>query len=349
MGKRETKETYKDSKEAAKNVTTAYEPVTASAGQRADTAGSQSGELRDAITGGYGGMASGPARQMNMPREIKVGELQAANTEYQKFRDTGGLSAENESRMRGGGGFDEFAKTGGYSDKNKADIKAQAISPIGSYATGTQDEISRRQALTGGYAPGMDAANRQLRRDTSRGIADTSLNANIAIQDKVNQGRQYGISGMANSEAGLAGLQTGNRLQALGGEYNTGNAISGYDAQNVGNTMNAEQFNINTANQQQAAGLSGLSGMYGSDVNREQAERDRQGGMMTDADRARLGYMGTQGQIAVQPGIGGNIMSGVGAAAGIAGGIMSGGATSMLGGMMPRGGTTSSGQFTGYA
>jgi hypothetical protein len=346
MAKKETKETYKESKQYAQGAANDYAPL-ADAAQARASGGQDNPELaanRDEILGAYRGMASGAnpiqARTMSGVGAIDVSDLKNTLEEYKKFRDTGGLSSENIERMRGMGGFDEFAKTGGYTDESIANIKAQAISPIGSYASGTRDELARRASLQGGYAPGFDAASRQLRRDTARGIADTSLNANVAIQDRVNAGRQWGISGLTDAEGKLAGMQTGNRLAALGGETNVGGNISQASAADRANQMAVSQFN---AMQETGAdqfnqgarerGISGLSGMYGADIGLQQGEYDRQLAIKNAMNSARGNYLGNQSQLAVQPGIGGNLVGLAGSAAGIAGGMMTGGATSALGGL----------------
>ncbi len=334
MGKRETKDTYKESRQAAQEVPGQYTPLITESQSRATALNPGIAEQREFITGGLKSMM-GPAAQMSARTiggvgSIDVSDLKNSIEGYKGFRDTGGLSAENVERMRGMGGFDEFAKTGGYTPESIANIKAQAISPIGSFATGTRDELARRQALQSGYAPGFDAANRALQRDTARAIADTSLNANVAIQDRVNQGRQWGISGLTGAEQALAGMQTGNRLAALGGETTAGQAISEADARNMANQLAvqqfnaqqeamAQQFNIMNQEQQYAQGLSGLSGLYGQDVGLQQGEYDRQLAINNAMNQARSGYLGTQGQLAAQPGIGGNIMGAVGAGAGVLG------------------------------
>ena len=338
MGKRETKETYKQSQRLGSEAKASYQPLSTAAGERAASYTPGIGGQKDYLTNQYKGMLETGPSELSFGRMGGVGKVDVADVRntlegYKGFRDTGGLSAENMERMRGMGGFDEFAKTGGYTAPQLANIKAQAISPIGSYATGTRDELARRRAVQGGYAPGFDAANRQLQRDTSRAIADTSLAANIQLQDRINQGRQWGISGLSGAEGALAGLQTGNRLAALGGEGTMSQAISDASARDIANNMMVDQFNAQMAAQEAAAnasrqdayrmqGLSGLSDIYGSDIGLQQAEYDRQGRLIGDMNQAMGGYLNNQSQMAVQPGIGGNLVGLAGAAAGIGAGMM---------------------------
>jgi hypothetical protein len=362
MGKRETKETYKTDKSQRSETDTQYNAAIGSANNNAqDVGGTVAGE-KEGLTSGYTDMGNNAnplttrnidtsALQANLGhvsdfattggftpgREASI--MEGVNNLKAMGGETGGLSAENIARIRGNGGYDEFARTGGYTPESIANIKAQAISPIGSYATGTRDELARRTALTGGYAPGFDAANRQLSRDTSRAIADTSLNANVGIQDRINAGRQWGISGVSGAETGLTNQISSNRLNAnqasagielqlqdtisryramgLSMEQATAKALSDYDAQNVSNEMNVGQFNAG----QRAAGLAGLQGLYNTDVGQYQNALDRSTGLLNSRTQANLGYLGNQGQLATQKGSAdnwGKVLSTAGTAAGIA-------------------------------
>lgn len=397
MGKRETKESYKDTKTERGATTAEYDAAQAEAAKRAGGLEGISTTGRNNLIEGYSGLGTAGtlAPQSISTRPIDVGELKTTLPRLREFADTGGftpertssimenvgglkefgrtggLSSENINRMRGMGGFDEFAATGGIDPTQRANIRAKAISPIGSYATGTRDELSRRLALQGGYGPGFDSANRALQRDTSRAIADTSLNAELGIQDRVNEGRRFGISGIAGTEAGLAGLQSGNKLagmQAAGNmelnlqdsisryraaglsmEQATARALAEFDSMNVGNEMQAgmfnagnqmqaDQFNINNAQNVRMAGLGGLQNIYGSDVGQYQSELDRRNQLLGGGTQANLGYLGQQGQLGMQPGVGSNIMKGIGTAAGIAGMVYTGGLSGAIGGAVGGGG-----------
>jgi hypothetical protein len=362
MAKRETKETYDTTKKQTQIADDRYQSAITGADQNAQNIGQTAGSEKEGLTAGYAGMGSNVAKLGTRPinvdalnanlghvsdfamtggftpgREASI--MEGVNNLKTMGGESGGLSGENIARMRGNGGFDEFATTGGYTPTSIANIKAQALSPIGSYATGTRDELARRTALTGGYAPGFDSANRQLSRDTSRAIADTSLNANVGIQDRINAGRQWGISGLAGAEAGLVGQQSSNRINAnqaasgielqlqdtisryramgLSMEQATAKALSDFDAQNVSNEMGVNQFNIENQQNQNARGLSGLQGIYNTDVGQYQNALDRSNGLLGGQTQANLGYLGNQSQLAMQPGIGGNIIQGIGAAAGV--------------------------------
>ncbi len=56
---------------------------------------------------------------------------------------TGGLNDEAIARYRGGGVYDEFAKTGGYSGSDIANIRSRSNSVIPSMYAGLKDELAR--------------------------------------------------------------------------------------------------------------------------------------------------------------------------------------------------------------
>ena len=333
-------------------------------------------QQRDFLTGGYLDIYSN-IKELDKPEKIESGELKETLGEYKKFRDTGGITKENVERIRGLGGFDEFAKTGGYSPEAIANIKAQALAPIGSFASGTRDELARRAAVQGGYSPGFDAAGRQLQRDASRAIADTSLAANVGIQDRVNQGRMWGLSGVSSTEAALAEMQNRNRLMGLGGEQGIGTNLSNISAQDIQNLTQRDLFNIQNSQNMKLAGLGGLGGLYegsmgrqenaydrelrsyensldreltrsesalgrsfaGSQAgyDRQQQEYNRQMGLTNSMFGNQLGGLQNQTQLAMQPGIGGNLVNLAGAAAGIGANLMTGGASGLIGGAIGAG------------
>jgi hypothetical protein len=251
---------------------------------------------------------------------------------------TGGLDSEAANRFRGLGVYDEFAKTGGYSSGDLANIKAQALSPISSAYSSMKGELDRRRSVQGGYAPGFDASSRALRRDTARGIADTSLNANVQLKDRVNQGRMWGAQGASESENAYQGMRTGNmlegaqaggnmqinlqdninryRMQGLNGEQATAAAMADTDKFNAGAQTNTDQFNTGNTLDARYRALAGNEHLYDTSVNQNESARNRELGDMNNRNQTNLGYYDRRTPLATQPGIGGNIMRGIGGIAG---------------------------------
>lgn len=355
MGKRETKDTYKDVKSDQAQAETQYAGAQGEASNQAKEAKSNVDSEKNQLSEGYSSL---PGKNNNVDSSrfdpIYSGYMDlAGNGGYDNARrssimenvsglkdigKTGGLDAESMNRFRGSGVYDEFAKSGGYSDKDQANIKAQALSPISSYAKSTNDELDRRRSVQGGYGPGFDASSRALRRDTSRGIADTSLNANVMLKDKVNAGRQWGATGQTSSENSLQGLRTGNMLAGLQGAGNQEMAmqnsinstrLGGYaGASGAANQIAGIQGgNIDRSNAANAYALQGQQGLYNTDVNQYNGALDRGTNLLNSGVNANQSYYSPRNQLATQPGFGGNLIKGVGAAAGVGSALMGGGAS----------------------
>lgn len=267
----------------------------------------------------------------------------------QSIGATGGIDAAGAARMRGGGVYDDFAQTGGLSQSDRANIKARALSPVSSMASTTRDEMARRRSVQGGFSPGFDASTRALQRDTARNIADTDLSANLGITDQVNQNKLAGAAGMASTEGNYQGLKTGNQLtgltgaantemglnnsiagnqlSALGGANATANGMANVDNMNANigfGNANIQGQNINNQLNQQNLGVSGMQGLYSSDASRYASDLDRNVGITGQNASSNQGYYAARNPLATQPGVGGNVMSLAGTAAGIGGGLISG-------------------------
>lgn len=156
---------------------------------------------------------------------------------------TGGLDATAINRYRGGGVYDEFAKTGGYSEGDIANIRSRSNSAIPSFYASLKDELQRQNTVQGGYSPGYTYGLAKSGRDAYRAGAGQALDTEIGIKDKVNTGRQWGASGMTSSENALQTLRTGNMFRGLEG---------------AGNMTMGLQGSINSG---KLAGLSGLEGL----------------------------------------------------------------------------------------
>ena len=190
------------------------------------------------------------------------------------FGKTGGIDAEGMNRMRGGGVYDEFAKTGGYSEGDKANIRTRANSVIPSMFGSMRDQAQRQASVQGGYGPGQSALMSRLGRNQAGAAADTSLNAELGITSAVNKGRQWGAGSMSEAEQGLQSLKTGNQLQGMRGaadvesgmvnDINRGRmaGIGGIGAQGENDRnaqMQASRSRADIAHQNQMAGIAGSS------------------------------------------------------------------------------------------
>lgn len=356
MAKNETKETYKDTKTAQNNAGAEYNALQADNKGETDQNEGRSDESRDTFRSLNEGLISNPTEAVP---GISSDRFKPASEGYTKlasdggydparrssimenvggFKElgrTGGLDDNATSRMRGLGVADEFAVNGGYSDSDRANIRSKALSPISSYASTTNDELARRRSVQGGFGPGFDSASRAIRRDTSRAIADTSLNTELDIKDRVNSGRQWGSSQVAGNEGNLQTLRTGNMFRGLqgandaemglqeginrgtvtglGGMRATAGDMTDVDRTNAG----IAEGNINRNISQRNLGIGGMRDIYGADDANYNRSQDRSSGLVGEENQTNLGYLQPRTNLATQPGIGGNIMRGIGTAAGV--------------------------------
>jgi hypothetical protein len=171
--------------------------------------------------------------------------------QYMGIAKTGGVDATGMARMRGNGVFDEFAKTGGYSEGDISNIRQRSNAVIPSFFGAMKDNLDRMNTVQGGYSPGYTYQASKMGRDAGRSAAEQALNTETTIKDKVNTGREWGATSLSGAEDNLQRLLSGNRLAALGG---AGSTRTGY---------------VNSRNAGMEAGLGGLDRLRttpGSDV-----------------------------------------------------------------------------------
>lgn len=136
---------------------------------------------------------------------------------YRRFAETGGLDDENIRRIRGNGGFDEFARTGGISEGQKGLIRANAAATGRGIYDATNRQLDTGYSAQGGMNPGYNAQSSKLIRDSARAANESALQAELGIEDRVSEGRRWGIGGMSQAELGLGDLlQRGKMFGAEG-------------------------------------------------------------------------------------------------------------------------------------
>lgn len=240
-------------------------------------------------------------------------------------------------RMRGNGVFEEFSKTGGYSDADKANIRARGTSGVPAMYGRMKDEADRFASVQGGYGPGRAALMSRMGRDQAGAASEASRNAEMGINEAVRTGRMSAAEAMSGAEGRYQSLRgdsfsnAGNMTSALEGDIYGRNrtgfqGIEGRAESDRQAEMSAQSANASAgraasddALRRQMMGLEGLHSLFGS---------SEQGyGRSQEYD---LGNRGTSGQIQ-QGSIDQNMANNpqkswtdyVGAAAGVAGMFMS--------------------------
>jgi hypothetical protein len=200
----------------------------------------------------------------------RIASLDSDIAGLKKIGETGGVDDEGVARIRGGGVFDEFAKTGGISDADKNNIRSRATSVIPAAYARMQAENDRARVAQGGYGPGAAALQSRLMRQQQSGISDAARDAELGITSQVNEGRKWGAGSMSTAELGLADLTSKNKINSLMG---AGNLETGM---------------VSDINKGKMFGVAGLEGMAQANRN---ADLTQQG---INASRAASGAANAQ-------------------------------------------------------
>lgn len=148
---------------------------------------------------------------------------------FKNFANTGGLSPEDMSRMRGLGVFDEFANTGGYSSGDISNIRSRSNSVIPSLFSQNREDLGRLNAIQGGGGGANAAALAKMSRGSSQAMADASRDTELGISDRVRSGRQWGAGSLSDAEGRLQNLLSSNKLAGNSGIVNASSQLSGME------------------------------------------------------------------------------------------------------------------------
>jgi len=155
----------------------------------------------------------------------KAGQPGAYGSYFKNAADTGLVTPENTARMRGGGVFDEFAKTGGLSDADVTNLRARGTSTIPSYYDAVRNQFQNQNRIQGGTNPSYGSSMGRIARDQSRGASEAALGTELGITQQRNAGRQWGAGQMSDAERALADLTSANKKFGISGG-------AGYENQN---------------------------------------------------------------------------------------------------------------------
>jgi hypothetical protein len=152
-----------------------------------------------------------------------------------------------------------------------------------------QDQSNRMRSVQGGYGPGATAMKNKMLRGANADASNAALNAEGSIMDRVSQGRQFGISGMAGSELAAKGLQTGNQLSGLGGAATAdSDLMRTIQSGRMFGTSGLDSSEANIANTLQRGKMFGTQGKEGI-AESNQGFADRQASANASAANASSG------------------------------------------------------------
>lgn len=140
----------------------------------------------------------------------------------QDFMMGGGISDADLEKWRGTG-YSEFAKTGGWSDADRADFRDRSTSGIPAAYAQQMGEAQRLRNIQGGSGgAGFLAAAGQANRRGMQDLATARRDAEVDLGSQVRKGREFGIKGLAETERDIqtqfglnrkAGTDAGNVLE----------------------------------------------------------------------------------------------------------------------------------------
>lgn len=128
-------------------------------------------------------------------------------------------SAENVSRMRGSGVFDEFAKTGGVSADDKSLMRNVGNANIGSFYEGLRNEMQRQRTVQGGVDAGYDSQMAKMARDQGNAASARATQTEADIMDRVTQGREWGAGNLSEAEKAVVDAIQRGRMYGSDQDY----------------------------------------------------------------------------------------------------------------------------------
>lgn len=191
-------------------------------------------------------------------------------------------------------GYQKFADTGGFDDASKANFRARSNSVIPSYYQNEQNNLSTMANRSSGNPYAVNASRLSLARQGSQAASDAAQGTENNLSTMINSNKLAGLGGVQSGLSSQAGLNTNlaqgeaaSRLYGLTGTVNAGQQLSklmsdnklsglagltGIDLANLGakgqgNALKSNnlQYLGNIGQSTRMAGLTGLNSMYGQD------------------------------------------------------------------------------------
>jgi hypothetical protein len=272
--------------------------------------------LRNEILGGYRNLAGGKDVAGNVMGGLGGGysaklmglDPSLANLEGRYQNLSGGLD-------RALPGYEEFAKTGGISDADRANIRSRGAETGSAIFGNLRNEMARRNQVQGGYSPGASASSARLAREQGIAAGKGARDTEMGISDAVRQGRLAGLGGMKE----IGGMGYGGISDIANQRQNILAQNTQAENQAAAHNASVGRGNAEFAARAQLQGLGGLQEMYGMNPAETSQYNDmllRERGLtdqtMSGNIQNRMGNVGRE----TSPWD--RIMQGVGAGAGLA-------------------------------
>lgn len=280
---------------------------------------------------GLGGPA-GPAQEhagvLASTGGVDMGALTSTVPKLQPFQSTGGLNEGDKSNYLGGGVYKDMADTGGFTPADKVKYMQQATATVPAMYQSMADDMQRRRAVQGGYSPGFTQSQGLLARTQSQSMNDAVRNAQVGLNTQVNSNKLAGAGGLQAGQGAFSTLQTGNQLRSIDAETAANQQAQALRQQGEIAGTGLETSQANTAAENQRAvlglqnsnmmgGLSGLTDIYGTNVNAAGNYNAQNTNLITGQASANQGYeAGLQRNAEANPGFMDELSGGLGMAGG---------------------------------
>lgn len=219
--------------------------------ERTPLAAAERGNLQQGFTDlanrpGYQSQNRGAFEEFSRTGGIDPTRIQGDADSLRKFGQQGGHKF-----------FGELADTGGWDANRTADFRSRVASQTPSFYTSLRDDLNRRRRIQGGVGTGFAEADAKLARESARGSADAVREGELSMgADKI-QNQLAGAQGFSSNF--LQGLQA-----SMGGELSLQNLIQSGRQFGISGMENADQYGDSSGFRNQSAGLQGLLSLFGS-------------------------------------------------------------------------------------
>jgi len=139
--------------------------------------------------------------------------------DYNAFKGSLDPTASRPTQVQGAydtldtakGGYQNFMNTGGFSDQDIQNLRARGMAPITAAYGNTMRELDRARSLGGGgaNAPNYIAAVSRAQRTLPQQLSDAEQGVNANLASMVQQGKEFGTTGMAQVGAETGQLAAG--------------------------------------------------------------------------------------------------------------------------------------------
>jgi hypothetical protein len=194
-------------------------------------------DVFNSMTGNTGGWdptrlsnVTGDANNLRNTRS-NYGDTNKSITGLQDYAKIGGVTADDLARINRPI-FEEFEKTGGYTDADKANIRDRGNRAIASTYGSLSDNMNRQRITSGNIGPGLSATNFKLARQAAQDIGSNTRDTESSIADAVRSGRMSAAQAIASNQLALQPIKANTTL-------------SGYKA--AGDLSNTREAQINAA------------------------------------------------------------------------------------------------------